>query len=482
MADYIPSADDAKIVWLTNLNDNIDTYSVTLGISAPRVTQIKAWGNDLIAAINATNTAKQAWLAVAADKAFKREDLAQGAIKLEAQIKSDAGQVTKPIAQLRREAEAAFQRNDFRGGMTLLGQIAAGAPNEPANWIRLARTITQVRPANDGERVMLLERAATAAYIAYQRTGNRGEEADSLLIIANAYSDRRVWRPALDAFRIALELREAAPVRAQYERLREDHGFRLLDYTVDADSASPRACFQFSEALPGKRMDFSPFVVVSGLDKPALSADDKQLCVEGLKHGERYSVTVRAGLPSTVKESLSKSADFTVYVRDRKPFVRFTAKAYVLPRTGQRGIPIVTVNTKLVKVTIHRIGDRNLIDTVLGSDFQRNLDRSDVERIAQDRGMKVWSGELTVEQQLNADITTAFPVDQAVGDEAGVEVDLRADRVVAHVLDTTYHEHVAVTGLNRLGGSVDGAHGGTTQTVNGLCSRLVRDTGQQGNQ
>ena len=47
--------------------------------------------------------------AVAADKAFKREDLAQGAIKLEAQIKSDAGQVTKPIAQLRREAEAAFQ-------------------------------------------------------------------------------------------------------------------------------------------------------------------------------------------------------------------------------------------------------------------------------------------------------------------------------------------------------------------------------------
>ena len=178
--------------------------------------------------------------AVAADKAFKRDDLAQGSIKLEAQIKTDAGQVSKPVAQLRREAEAAFQKNDFRGGMTLLGQIAASAPNEPANWIRLARTITQVRPANDSERVMLLDRAATAAYIAYQRTNNRGEEADSLLIIANAYSDRRVWRPALDAFRLALELREAAPVRAQYERLRADHGFRLLDYTVDADSASPR--------------------------------------------------------------------------------------------------------------------------------------------------------------------------------------------------------------------------------------------------
>ena len=148
-----------------------------------------------------------------------------------------------------------------------------------------------------------------------------------------------MWRPALDALRLSLELREIAELRAQYERLREDHGFRILDYTVDADAASPRACFQFSEELPGKRTDFSPFVALAGQDKPALSAEEKQLCVEGLKHGERYSVTLRAGLPSVVKETLSKSADFTIYVRDRKPFVRFTGKAYVLPRTGQRGIP-----------------------------------------------------------------------------------------------------------------------------------------------
>lgn len=69
MADFIPSADDAKIIWLTNLRDTIDTYSATLGISAARVTQIKAWCNDLIDEINATNTAKQAWLAAAASKA-----------------------------------------------------------------------------------------------------------------------------------------------------------------------------------------------------------------------------------------------------------------------------------------------------------------------------------------------------------------------------------------------------------------------------
>ena len=172
-------------------------------------------------------------------------------------------------------------------------------------------------------------------------------------MIARTYADRSVWRPALDALRVSLELREVAEVRQQYERMREEHGFRLLDYTVDADAASPRACFQFSEDLPGKRTDFSPFVAVAGQDKPALSAQDRQLCVEGLKHGERYTITLRAGIPSLVKETLSKSADFNIYVRDRKPFVRFTGKAYVLPRTGQRGIPVVSVNTTAV-------GARNL--------------------------------------------------------------------------------------------------------------------------
>ena len=354
----------------------------------------------------------------AADKAFHRDDLGEAVIKLEAQIKSDAGQVGKPLAQLRREADAAFQRNDFRAGMVLLGQMVAVAPEDASTWLRLARTIQQIRPADERERSLLLDRAGTAAYAAYQRTRNRGEEADALIVLGRTFGDRKLWRPSLDALRLALELREVADVRVLYERMREDHGFRLLDYSVDADAASPRACFQFSEGLPGKRTDFSPFVAVAGIDKPALSAEEKQLCVEGLKHGERYSVTLRAGLPSVVKETLPKSADVTVYVRDRKPFVRFTAKSYVLPRTGQRGIPVVTVNTRSVAVQIYRISDRNLIDTVLGRDFQRNLDRYDIERLSENRGIKVWKGVLAVESTLNADVTTAFPVDQAVGDLA----------------------------------------------------------------
>jgi len=327
-----------------------------------------------------------AFPALAAEKAFDRKELGDAAIKLEAQIKSDAGTVTKAAATLRQEATAAFQKNDFRTGMTVLGQVVAVAPEDAASWLRLSRTVLQIKPRDDREKFLLLDRATTSAYIAYQRAGDRNLEAESLTVLGKAFADRKQWRNALDSLRVSLDLRESADLRGQYERLRVEYGFRYLDYTVDSDAISPRACFQFSENLPGRRTDFSPYVAVAGQDKPAISANDKQLCVEGLKHGERYQITLRAGLPSTVRETLAKSAEFTIFVRDRKPFARFSGKAYVLPRTGQRGIPLLSVNTAAIALSVYRIGDRNLIETVLGYDFQRNLSQSDAERPRQREG------------------------------------------------------------------------------------------------
>jgi len=354
--------------------------------------------------------------ALAAEKPFTQGALDDAAIKLEAQIKSDAGAVTKPATTLRRDADAAFQKNDFRSGMLVLGQLVTVAPDDASGWLRLARTILQIKPRDDREKTLLLDRASTAAYIAYQRAGDRNLEADSLSVLGQMLADRQQWRGALDALRSSLDLRETAELRSQYEKMRAEHGFRLLDFTVDSDSISPRACFQFSEELPNRRTDFSPFVAVAGMDRPAISAAEKQLCVEGLKHGERYSVTLRAGLPSVVKETLAKSAEFTIFVRDRKPFVRFSGRAYVLPRAGQRGIPVLSVNTKAVALSIYRIGDRNLVDTLLGYDFQRNLSRYQAERLANERGVKIWGGELAVESKLNTEVTTAFPLDQALKD------------------------------------------------------------------
>ena len=112
-----------------------------------------AWGCGrslaCLAACLAVYFATATLTASAADKPFQNDDLANSAIELEAQIKSDAGAATKPVAQLRRDADAAFAKNDFRTGMAVLGQIVAAAPNDATTWLRLARTIQQIRPADD---------------------------------------------------------------------------------------------------------------------------------------------------------------------------------------------------------------------------------------------------------------------------------------------------------------------------------------------
>src|SRR6202163_763329 len=137
--------------------------------------------------------------AQAADKAFKRDDLADSAVKLAAQIKSEAGPVAKTNATLKTDADAAFKRSDFRTGLQILGQIAAVTPEDSGNWLRLARAIFQISPKNSSEQTFLLERASTAAYIAYQRAGHAVEEADALAVLGRSMSERKLWRPALDA-------------------------------------------------------------------------------------------------------------------------------------------------------------------------------------------------------------------------------------------------------------------------------------------
>src|SRR5690242_18264560 len=98
----------------------------------------------LRAAFTAIMVIGATWSAAAADKAFQRDDLADSAIRLEARIKADAGNISKTAAVLKREADQAFARNDIRVGMQVLSQLAVVTPNDSANWLRLARAIIQI--------------------------------------------------------------------------------------------------------------------------------------------------------------------------------------------------------------------------------------------------------------------------------------------------------------------------------------------------
>jgi uncharacterized protein YfaS (alpha-2-macroglobulin family) len=420
-------------------------------------------------------------LASAADKAFQDDALDDAVITLEANLENKAGTVELPVIKLKEQAAAQLRTQDLESAANTYVQIVAVAPDDALAWHRLADIWLAIPPDESDDGSVRYENARTAAYIAYQRAMTPKAEAAALATLANAFGRRNEWRPALNALKLALKLDADNPgLRATYDQLREKYGFRVTNFSVDSDAASPRACFQFSEKLL-KRADFSPFVSVAGQDKPALSVDDQQLCVEGLKHGESYAITLREGLPSAVHEDLLKNADFNIYVRDRSPSVRLSGKAYVLPSTGQQGIPLITVNTEGVKVTIYRIGDRNLIDNVLGYNFERNLYQYSLDDIADQKGEKVWTGELAVEKKLNEEITTAFPIGEAVPHmEPGIYV-LAAEPADVPGDDfgerTTQWFIVSDYGLTAYSGS-DGIHGfvnslATTEPLSGLEVRLI---------
>ncbi|MBX3548415.1 MAG: alpha-2-macroglobulin family protein [Xanthobacteraceae bacterium] len=360
--------------------------------------------------------------ASAQEKPFSRSDLNAGAARLESQLQKELVSRPRSVADLRKEADAALAAKDTRTHAQRLGEIAISAEKDAALWLRYARALGEIAPSNAPERNIIRDRTAAAAYLAYRRTANRAQEAEALEIIGRIYADRELWRPALDTIKAALERRETAELKSFYENLRETHGFRVLDYSVDADVAAPRACIQFSEPLSPKA-DFAPFISVQGIDKLSVTNNEQQICIEGLRHGETYSVTARRGIPSKNGEVLANAAELQIYVRDRKADVRFSGRAYVLPRTGQKGIPVISVNTRRLKVQVVRIGERSLLPSALDGQFRQSLSRGEIEQLAQNQGATVFNGELEVTSELNKEVTTAFPIDEAIKDlKAGVYV------------------------------------------------------------
>ena len=121
--------------------------------------------------------------------------------------------------------------------------------------------------------------------------------------------------------------------------------------------------------------------MMDGKDPQSVTAEARQICLDGLAHGKRYEVQVREGLPSAVGEKLAKTAELAVYVKDRAPSVRATGRGYVLPNRGQQGIPLVTVNTDKVSVEVYRIGDRSLAQTLQSGDFAKQISSYDIDAL-----------------------------------------------------------------------------------------------------
>ncbi len=318
------------------------------------------------------------------------------------------------IAGMMDAGRQALAGNDPRRALSFLSGALALDESNSGGWADLSRAIAATEPANNKERYQLQQYATSSAFNAYLTSRTAGERADALDVLAKALELRSQYRPALEAYKASLALVASPQVQADFADLRARKGFRVIEHSVDADNASPRVCIQLSEELVKSGVNYSEYVQLNSGPAPALEAKGRQICIEGLSHGERYNVTLRAGLPAAIGEKLEQSVPISVYVRDRAPSVRFTGDNFVLPGAMRHGIPIVSVNASSVKLRMHRLGDRALANLLANGNFLEQINAYQADSIADTTGELVWEGMLDVRSTLNKEVTTSFPVDEVL--------------------------------------------------------------------
>jgi uncharacterized protein YfaS (alpha-2-macroglobulin family) len=327
------------------------------------------------------------------------------------------------LAALTEAAEYAMLTGDPRAAAQKFRSAIAISPDDGRLWLGLARAI-MIEPAADSAKTAERERDFTdAALNAYRLLRTAATRADALAVLAVGLDRREFHRPALQAYEASLALVNSAEVRAEYDDLKARKGFRVVEHSIEADSASPRVCVQFSDELVKTGVDYAPFVTIDDAAPKAVEAKGRQICVEGLEHGRHYRVAFRPGLPAALGEVIGTPVVLEVYVQDRAASARFTGDSFVLPSSARRGIPLVTINMTTADLKLFRIGDRSLAQLLTGYQFLRQLDGYDIGNIRDQIGEPIWEGQIEIANELNKEVTTSFPVDEALPSrEPGVYV------------------------------------------------------------
>ena len=307
---------------------------------------------------------------------------------------------------------AAMNNKDPKSAANLFRDALALDASQFDYWNALMSAVYATQTKNWQERRALERERVAIAINFYLRARSADDRALALNWLGLRLADRQMWKPAIRSFRASFQLRENPRMRAAYDKVVSEHGFRLVEHRVDSDTISPQICLVFSDDLAIADLNASDFVRVERGQTLAITASARQICIDGVAHGSRYDVTVRAGLPAADGETIEKSIVLDIYVRDRQPSVRFPGTAYVLPGHDDGAIPVATVNTSTIDAKLYRIGDRALARTIGDRQFLRQLNAYQGERIVEQTGELLWQGSVDVEEQLNTEVINAIPVSE----------------------------------------------------------------------
>ena len=357
----------------------------------------------------------------AADLAFLRPDDLSGARDLAEGLA--ARHLTGPWSAQEHLAAAAAQ--EANGNLLRASAFVGAALNitdAAADWVEYARLLKAAARRDENARQELEARAFLATINGYLRTGNPGMRHTLLAEMAELLEARGRGRDMVPALRLAQEVQPRDDTEMALDNAIAKYGFRVTEHDVQSDSARPRICAQFSDQLAKTGVDFEKFVQ---MDAPGLTverAGDAMLCVDGVSHGARHTLTFRAGIPAADGQVTLKPVTITAYVRDRSPAVRFAGRAYVLPKVGEgAALPVESVNAAKVDLTLFRVTDRNILRAIQGDYFGEPMPYWREDDFARGVGAQIWKGEADLAVEVNRDMVTRLPMAEALaGQGAGI--------------------------------------------------------------
>lgn len=317
-------------------------------------------------------------------------------------------------------ARAAEARGDAVAGMRFSG-AALNLTDSGEGWADYARLLLASAASDPGNRRTYQQRAVSASVNAYLRSGPPALRHNALLSMATGLEATGRGSVSVGALRLAQALQPRDDTAALLDIAAGKYGFRVLENDLQADSLRPRLCVTFSENLVASGVDYETFVQLPEPGMTVTTDGYSNLCVEGLAHGARYNVTFREGLPAADGQTLTRSVALNGYVRDRKAGVRFPGRAYVLPKSDSAAIPVETVNTTALDLTLFRVTDRNLVRAFQNGYVTQPMTEWEEGNFTDEVGRQIWAGSATVGVDVNKDVTTRLPMgDALMGQPAGV--------------------------------------------------------------
>ena len=220
--------------------------------------------------------------------------------------------------------------------------------------------------------------------------------------------------------------------------------FQRLSF--DTSGERLEACLEFSQPLTDSLdVRYADYLRLSPAAPSSLRIAGHRLCVGGLAYGVEYTATVLAGLPALSGARTGAEENVPVYMADQPPLIAFPESGFILPRSGT-GLGIQTVNIDKLKVSVLRIGDRQVFRNLGDLRSRQSYYSYRIENLKENAATVVWSGEMDIRSRRNEKVVTSFPIAQALPvRKPGIYMVVAENAAGTDNDDRYYHEVAAQT-------------------------------------